>query len=81
MAPQRTYKNCSWGRVGPHDGSKASSRGLIQVVVEFELEVDPDSKSTAWLYKEILLNFSRNWLVTTSGSVMSLVSGSRVMVR
>jgi hypothetical protein len=37
------------GEDRPHDGSGASSRGSIQVVVEFKLEVDPDSKPTTWL--------------------------------
>jgi hypothetical protein len=46
---ENTYKKCSWGRTVPHDGSEASSRGLIQGDFEFKLEVDTISKSEAWL--------------------------------
>jgi hypothetical protein len=69
------------GRTIPYDSSGASSRGSIQGDVEFELEVDPISKSVAWLYSENSSIFSMSWPVTTSGSVTSPVSGSGVMVR
>jgi hypothetical protein len=36
---------CSWRRTVPHDGSGAGSHDSIQGDIEFELEVDPISKS------------------------------------
>jgi hypothetical protein len=46
---RRSYEKCWWGRTGLRDGSGAYSCGSIQVIVEFELQVDPISKLAAWL--------------------------------
>jgi hypothetical protein len=54
---------------------------MTQGDIEFELEVDPDSKSVTWLLSEISPNFSTSVPATTSGSVTSPVSGFLVLER
>jgi hypothetical protein len=42
---QRPYGKCSCSGIVSHDGSEAGSHVMTQGGVEFELEVDSDSKS------------------------------------
>jgi hypothetical protein len=46
---QRLYGNCSCSGIVSHDGSEAHSHAMTQGDAEFELEVNPDSKSVTWL--------------------------------
>jgi hypothetical protein len=72
---------CSWSGKSTHNGSEVGSHAMAHEDVEFELEADPNSKSTCWLKSEISPNFPASSPVTTSGSVMSPVLGLGVMMR
>jgi hypothetical protein len=45
LAMQRPYGKCSWSGESAHDGSIAGSHAMAHGDVEFELELDPSSKS------------------------------------
>jgi hypothetical protein len=49
LALQRPYGKCSWSGESAHDGSIADSHAMAHGDVEFELELDPSSKSTCCL--------------------------------